>query len=105
MSKRLFRVHRRTGRISGDYSYQGSRIYDFQSSSAIARPVLPAYSVVNLQVGVNNGKYSASLFAKNVGNARGLTSAAPLSLGRSLDNYTVTLIQPLTVGVSLADKF
>jgi len=94
-----------TGRISGDYSYQGSRIYDFQSSSAIARPVLPAYSVVNLQVGVNNGKYSASLFAKNVGNARGLTSAAPLSLGRSLDNYTVTLIQPLTVGVSLADKF
>jgi len=46
-----------------------------------------------------------TVFAKNLTNSRGINSAAPLSLARTLDQYTVTVIQPLTFGATLQAKF
>jgi iron complex outermembrane receptor protein len=93
------------GGFGGDYSYFGDRTSDFQMSASIPRPDLPAYRVLNLHVGVHDDRYSVNLFLKNVGNERGINDAIPISLGKSLDQYSVSLIQPRTVGLSLAAKF
>ncbi|MDR3511840.1 MAG: TonB-dependent receptor [Caulobacteraceae bacterium] len=93
------------GSIGGDYSYTGDRISDFQSSASIARITLPAYSVVNLQAGVRNERYSVNLFVKNVADERGFTAANALTLSKTPASYAVSVIQPRTVGVSLAAKF
>jgi len=94
-----------TPEVGGDYSYFGDRASDFENSITIPRVNLPAYSVVNLHVGLENATYSVTVFAKNLTNSRGINSAAPLSLARTLDQYTVTVIQPLTFGATLQAKF
>jgi iron complex outermembrane recepter protein len=93
------------GGVGGDYSYFGARVSDFQADASIPRPELPAYRVLNLHTGVHDDRYSVNLFVKNVANERGINDAIALSLGKALDQYSVSLIQPRTVGLSLAAKF
>jgi iron complex outermembrane receptor protein len=93
------------GGVGGDYSYFGGRTTVFQMDASIPRPELPAYRVLNLHAGVHDGRYSVNLFLKNVTNERGINDAIPISLGKTLDQYSVSLIQPRTVGLSLAARF
>jgi iron complex outermembrane recepter protein len=99
-------VNKWSGRIGADYSYVGQRYGDFPSSPPPpGRPELPSYGVGNVHAGVDDGKYSADLWVHNVGNERGLLAANAGQLSGALDSYVATIIQPLTVGVSLAMKF
>jgi outer membrane receptor protein involved in Fe transport len=94
------------GRLGADYSYVSSRYGDFLSSPPPPdRPLLPAYGVGNVHAGIDDGKYSADLWVHNVGNGRGLLAANSGQLSQQLDTWVATIVQPLTVGISLAAKF
>jgi outer membrane receptor protein involved in Fe transport len=92
--------------LGADYSYVSSRYGDFLSSPPPPdRPLLPAYGVGNVHAGIDDGKYSADLWVHNVGNGRGLLAANSGQLSQQLDTWVATIVQPLTVGISLAAKF
>jgi iron complex outermembrane recepter protein len=99
-------VDKWNGRIGADYSYVGSRFGDFLSNQPPpGRPELPSYGVGNVHAGVDDGKYSADFWVHNVGNERGLLAANSGQLNQELNTFVATVIQPLTVGISLAVKF
>jgi iron complex outermembrane recepter protein len=102
------------GDIGADYSYQGDRLTSFQSTENFPpsfsdprypRPVLPGYGVVNLHLGVDTGRIQGTLFVKNLFDKRAFTSADSTTLDNNSPLYSVAVIQPLTIGVSLAAKF
>ncbi len=64
---------------------------------------MPAYSVVDLRVSLQSARWSAALYANNVGNERGITNImwnSPFTPGR----YTY-YITPRVVGVSASVSF
>jgi iron complex outermembrane recepter protein len=88
--------------VRGDYEYTG------QSFGSYVRPapgapnpayINPAYSVVNLNTGLNIGHVEIALFAKNLFDDRTILQS-PLIDGE-LQGYT---LRPLTVGLSLQVK-
>jgi len=102
------------GNIGADYSYQGDRLTSFQSTLSFPpsfsdprypRPVLPGYGVVNLHLGVDTGRIQGTLFVKNLFDKRAFTSAGSTTLDNNSPLYSVAVIQPLTIGVSLAMRF
>lgn len=89
--------------VGATWSYVGSRSSDFYSSSATppGQLVLPSYNTYDARLGLENGRYRISLYGKNLSNSRGITdytsNGSPYS--------TITVTQPLTVGLSLSAKF
>jgi hypothetical protein len=88
--------------VRGDYEYTG------QSYGSYMRPapgapnpayIDPAYSVVNLNTGVNIGHIEIALFAKNLFDDRTILQS-PVIDGE-IQGYT---LRPLTVGLSLQVK-
>jgi outer membrane receptor protein involved in Fe transport len=99
-----------SAKFGGDYSYQGDRTSDFASSDGQDRITLPAYGVLNLNAMLMEDKYTVSLFFKNVANERGILSSANIASAiadppKPADLSTVAIVQPRTIGVSLAAKF
>jgi outer membrane receptor protein involved in Fe transport len=86
--------------MGGAVSYVGSRIGSFTSSSS-PREIYPSYTQVDLNVGVRHDAWTANLFINNLTDERGLLGGG---LGTSYNDYFF-LIQPRTVGVSLAWTF
>jgi outer membrane receptor protein involved in Fe transport len=103
-----------SGRLGSDYSYQGARLTSFQSTvnfppslsdPRYPRPVLPGYSVVNLHAGLDTSRFQATVFVKNLLDKRAFTSANGSTLDNSSPLYSVAVIQPATVGLTLTMKF
>ena len=108
-----------TWRAFGDYnafvgatwSYVGSRFNDFSSSTSAAtgglvpdvRPELPSYNTVNLRAGLDSGRWTFELYAKNIGDTRGIAfydnSSTP-NFGGS-----VVYSQPRTLGALVTARF
>jgi iron complex outermembrane recepter protein len=92
-----------SGFLGATYSYVGSRSSDFASSAATpaGQVVLPSYSTYGLRLGLENGRYRLTLYGQNLSDSRGFTnytsSGSPYS--------TVTVTQPLTIGLALSAKF
>jgi iron complex outermembrane receptor protein len=91
------------GFVRGDYEYTG------QSFGSYVRPapgapnpsyINPAYSVVNLNAGVNVGNFEVALFAKNLFDNKTILQS-PLIDGE-IQGYT---LRPVTVGLSFQVKF
>ena len=64
---------------------------------------VPAYSVIDLRVGVQSDRWSASVYANNVGNERGITNVmwnSPFTPGK----YTYYIV-PRVIGVSASASF
>jgi iron complex outermembrane recepter protein len=102
------------GDVGADYSYQGDRLTSFQSTlnfppsfsdPRYPRPVLPGYGVVNVHLGLDTGRIQGTLFVKNLLDKRAFTSAGSTTLDNNSPLYSLAVIQPLTVGVSLATRF
>ena len=93
-----------TGAISASlgarWRYVGDRPADFQTNAAIPRYLLPSYNVLDLRAQLQRGAWSASLYAKNLNDSRGQVSNFPF--GSLAQN---AIIQPRTLGLSLAFKF
>jgi iron complex outermembrane recepter protein len=92
------------GFIGAAGSYVGGRSTDFQSSpTADGQVELPSYNTWDARIGFYTARYRTTLYAKNLGDSRGISSyvanAAPGPAGE------LTIIQPRTVGVTLNVKF
>ena len=88
------------------WSYMGERKNGFTTATTppLGRINIPSYNTVNLRLGVDYDTWRLQVFAKNVGDERGIINLTGpgqvLSLGRS-----ETVIQPRTIGVLLSKKF
>jgi iron complex outermembrane receptor protein len=69
------------------------------------RPVLPAYATVDLRGGVNFKRITFEVYAKNVGDSRGLNNITSLNLSGFTNPWTASVIQPRTVGMSVTASF
>jgi outer membrane receptor protein involved in Fe transport len=93
------------GFVGGTWSYVGMRSTDFGSSAdAVPTQVgLPSYNSFAARIGLENARYRVTLYGKNLGDSRGITSyqssGAPGLAGE------ITVIQPRTIGVTLSAKF
>jgi iron complex outermembrane recepter protein len=91
--------------VGSTWSYVGTRSTDFASSAATppGQLVLPIYNTVAARIGIDNDRYRVTVYAKNIGDVRGITdyvsSGAPGLAGEA------TVIQPRTIGLTLAAKF
>jgi len=89
--------------VVADYEYTGKSYGSFQvSTPAAPNPAYidPAYSVVNLNLGVNLGAFQVSLFAKNLLNNTTILQSP--TINGVTEGYT---LRPRTVGVGLQAKF
>jgi outer membrane receptor protein involved in Fe transport len=92
-----------SGFIGATYSYVGDRSSDFATSSATppGQVVLPSYNTYGARLGLENGRYRLTLYAKNLSDSRGFTnytnSGSPYS--------TVTVTDPRTIGLTVSAKF
>jgi iron complex outermembrane receptor protein len=90
------------------WNYMGTRYSDLTVQAQQLK--LPSYNTVDLRAGVDLKRWSVELYAKNVGNARGINSMVhPFS---ALDGaigtnggYALVLINPLTLGIKLSVSF
>jgi outer membrane receptor protein involved in Fe transport len=98
------------GFAGATWSYIGSRWADFSSTQTglttfepNPRAELPSYNTVNLRAGLENARWMFELYAKNVGDVRGVTyyngSGAP-NFGGSIG-----LVQPRTIGATITARF
>ena len=97
--------------VGATWSYVGSRFNDFSSSTSAAtgglvpdvRPELPSYNTVNLRAGLDSGRWTFELYAKNIGDSRGIAfydnSSTP-NFGGS-----VVYTQPRTIGALVTARF
>jgi len=86
------------------WSYVGARSTDFGSDvTELLQVRLPSYNTYGARVGVDNDRYRVTLYAKNLSDSRGITNYT--SSGAPGLNGTAAIIQPRTVGVTLAAKF
>ncbi|MFT4198889.1 MAG: TonB-dependent receptor [Pseudoxanthomonas sp.] len=89
------------GFAGADVAYMGDRDMEFTTSASIPRIHLPSYTTVGVNAGVQGQAWSATLYVRNLTDAVGYLNA--LRRG-SLASSTLgaTLIQPRTVGLTLA---
>ncbi len=92
------------GFVGGTWSYVGTRSTDFGSSAdTLSQVELPSYNTYAVRLGLDNNRYRITLYGKNLGDTRGITSyvssSAPGLQG------TMGVIQPRTIGVTLSAKF
>lgn len=82
------------------WTHTGVRYANFTTSATDGNNFrLPPYNAVNAQAGIELGRYSFSLYVRNIGNARGITDAS-FSGGANMTG-TATFIQPRTAGIKL----
>jgi outer membrane receptor protein involved in Fe transport len=93
--------------VGGGLHYVGQRVSGFVTGSPadFARPVMPAYTTVDLRSGLNYRNYTFELYAKNVGNERGFNNITSLALSAYQAPFTASVIQPRTVGFAVIGKF
>jgi outer membrane receptor protein involved in Fe transport len=85
--------------------YMGDRLAAFQNKASVPRFTMPSYVTVDLQLGAKADRWTANLFLRNLTDRRGFINANALNSITGVGNYYVSVIQPLTVGVSLLTKF
>jgi outer membrane receptor protein involved in Fe transport len=90
--------------LGGTWSYVGARDTDFGTDVTQTKQVnLPSYNAYGARVGLDNDRYRVTLYAKNLGDTRGITSYG--ATGSPGLNGAIAVIQPRTIGVTLSVKF
>jgi outer membrane receptor protein involved in Fe transport len=82
--------------VGADWSYTGNQ-YD------VTNYLLPSYSTVNVRAGLKWNNYKLNLFVKNLADKRAFVGDTGYYAG--FNPYTVTINQPLTVGVAFSQHF
>ncbi|HWA92187.1 MAG TPA: TonB-dependent receptor [Rhizomicrobium sp.] len=85
------------------WAYIGERETDFNPGG---RYLLPSYDTVDLRAGVNHDRWSLELYAKNVGDERGVSSLGTTIGSAAAVGATAeaSVIRPRVVGISLTGK-
>ncbi len=95
-----------TGSLGGSIAYAGQRWGVFPRNAQSLRVSLQPYATLDLRLGARRGSWSVNLFGRNVADQRGALNVAATS--RTLlttGSYNTTVIQPRTVGLSVARNF
>jgi iron complex outermembrane recepter protein len=92
------------GFVGGTWSYVGTRSTDFGSSvDTLEQVELPSYNTYAARLGLDNNHYRITLYGKNLGDSRGITSYSSAN-APGLQGM-MGVIQPRTIGVTLSAKF
>jgi outer membrane receptor protein involved in Fe transport len=92
------------GFIGATYSYVGKRSTDFASTTTpTGQTEVGSYNTYDARLGLDDGRYRITLYGKNLSDSRGITNYVSAAAGGIYSSVTVT--QPLTVGLSLSAKF
>jgi outer membrane receptor protein involved in Fe transport len=83
--------------VSGRWSYVGKRLGTFVGAGT-ARDVYPAYTKLDLSVGLRNSDWTVTLYLNNVADERGI-------VGVGTTPGSIVYITPRTVGVSVTRRF
>jgi outer membrane receptor protein involved in Fe transport len=90
--------------VGTTWTYLGDRKAAFGSApDGTTQMSLPNYNTWGARLGVHNDRYNATLWAKNLGDSRGITSYT--SGGAPGLNGTIGVIDPRTIGITLGAKF
>jgi iron complex outermembrane receptor protein len=95
-----------TGFVEGVVSYVGDRVSVFNGYAAdgitpLARQTFPSYTKTDLRAGVRRDSWTASLYANNVADVRGVLNGG----AGYFYPFATIYIQPRTVGVNLVKEF
>jgi outer membrane receptor protein involved in Fe transport len=93
-----FPVGTMTGMVGGSLSYVGGRLGGFSGAADAARQRFAGYARTDLQAALMSGPWTATLFANNVFDRRGVLEGGLDFFPSSAFIY----IQPRTVGISVA---
>ncbi len=90
--------------FGGNVTYMGDRYMQFTQSSEISRIHLPSYTTVGLSSTLNYNNWSLTLYANNLFDEEGYISANRRGTATATTdvNYGAVLIQPQTIGLTLA---
>ncbi|MBS0577701.1 MAG: TonB-dependent receptor [Proteobacteria bacterium] len=88
------------GVAAADVTYRGSTEAYFRSNS-LYNLSLPAYTLVDLRLGVINGPWTANVFVRNLTDERAQVSA----INSSQDPHGLLTVQPRTIGINLTRTF
>ncbi|HEX3914054.1 MAG TPA: TonB-dependent receptor [Steroidobacteraceae bacterium] len=90
--------------VGATWSYIGGRSTDFGSDfTQTLQVALPSYNQYSTRVGLDNDRWRFTLYGKNLGDSRGITSYG--SSGAPNLNGVIAVIQPRTFGVTANVKF
>ena len=94
-----------TAYVGGNLGYTGDRLAGFNNrdeNGALRK--LKSFTTLNLRAGVDTGRWSFELYAKNLANEEGINS---INDDGSLPNDVLglSLIRPRTIGLSVGAKF
>ena len=95
------------GFVGGDVRYVGDRVSGFVAGvpAGFERPVMPSYEIFNLRMGLKQEAWTVELYAKNVGNSRGITALRSLAFNGFSDPYAAAILQPRLVGISVSTQY
>ena len=88
----------------GSWQYEGARFSDFGTNTTISNHFhIPDYNTLNLQAGVEHGRYLAELYIRNINDERGITRYQ----GGNGANFTdlAGVITPRTIGGRITARF
>lgn len=97
------------GTLGVTWAYVGDRLENFDTT--FGRLELPSYNTVDLRAGLDFDVWTVQLFAKNVGDERGIqsfqTSYAPLPppTAFGVGGRSATVITPRTIGMTATVRF
>jgi len=88
------------GLVATDVAYRDAENAYFASNIKYNLPLAP-YTLVKLRVGVINGPWSVTAFARNLTDKRAQVSA----INSSQDPDSLLTVRPRTIGVTVTRKF
>jgi outer membrane receptor protein involved in Fe transport len=93
------------GNVGAGISYIGDRASNFSPSASVPRFDLRAYTTAELHAGIQSLDWSASLYVRNLTDAKGYLSAMAENVATGASAYGLQIIQPRTVGLSVTYSF
>jgi iron complex outermembrane receptor protein len=96
------------GFFGGAVNYIGSRPYEFMAVGGPPRITYPGYTQLNLRLGARHDRWKIAAHINNVTDKRAIAGVLPEAGGNAVGvtgGYYATVIQPRTVGLSVAREF
>jgi outer membrane receptor protein involved in Fe transport len=86
-----------------DWRYTGSRFSNFVTGGP--RQEMPSFSIFDLRAGIRASHWSATLYAKNVGNKLAISYVQPETLAAGTGPQSAVVYTPRTFGATLTASF
>jgi outer membrane receptor protein involved in Fe transport len=95
-------LRQRTGFIMGQYTYTDTRVSYNNSTTGLS---LPAYGLVNVRAGINQGPWQAALFVRNLFDTLGVTGDLLPDSAQLPGRPRLFVTRPRTMGIQVRRDF